>query len=121
MTRVVGTIRNKRVHVESTGEWITVKAYYLDGVEVTKEAFDAEFPSRLEDILGTEVNTTRPGCWPMKSRAMGCHPSQIPEANEAVKGTGCSYNDRGELVIPDAAAKKKVLRRKGMTDFGSFN
>lgn len=122
MTRMIGTIKSKMVFDEILGRSTRVLAYFLDGEEVTKEEFDAAFPSRLEEILGTEVGTNcRPGCWPMKSRSLAIHPSQVGEGNEFVKDTGCHYDRDGSLVIPDQAAKKRVLKKRGATDLSSFN
>lgn len=124
---MTGSIRNRRVHNPEKGEFENVTVYLLGGREVTREEFDAAFPSKLDELLGgngVEVMTnTRPGCWPMVSRSMGVLPSQVAEGNADLKkaGVNCHYEKNGGLVIPDQAAKKKVMKHKGTTDLSSFN
>lgn len=123
---MTGSIRNRRVHNAKTGFYENQTVYFLGNKEVTKEEFDAAFPSKLSELFGggVEVNTNcRPGCWPMTSRSMGVHPSQVAEGNADLKKAGvpCHYDNTGGLVIPDQAARKAAMKHKGMTDLSSFS
>jgi hypothetical protein len=81
--------------------------------------------AKLKSLLsgGEEVGGQRPSCWPMKSYAMGFHPSQVKKANElhAKAKTGCYHDKTGRLVIPDNGARKRALKLYGMTDLSGFN
>lgn len=64
--------------------------------------------------------------WPMTSMAMGCHADQVREGNEFLAAQGISSREAhhtpdGKLQIESNAARKKVLKAKGLTDFGSFS
>lgn len=79
--------------------------------------------ARVAELLGHEVGGTRPGTWPHTSLAMGVHPDQVDEANALLSGAGLKayHAPGGELITPDAAERKRVLKFKGMTDFAAFS
>ncbi len=90
--------------------------YFVDGVEVTKEAFDARFPSKP---LGNAGQLASCGSgWPMKSVALAVHPDQVAEANARNKkaGVNVTYESDGTAVIPDRGERRRLLRLEGYHD-----
>lgn len=90
-------------------------AWFLDGVSVTKEAFDAAFPDKEVGECGGH----RPACWPMVSEAMAVHPDQVDDANARAKRhglTGVKYNKKGFVELSDRGSRKKLLRLEGFHD-----
>ena len=66
----------------------------------------------------TPGGTTTSG-WPMYSEALAVDPSQVEEANARNKrhGVPVVYDPKnGKAVIPDRAARKKLLRLEGRHD-----
>lgn len=64
--------------------------------------------------------------WPMESMRMAVHPSQVAEANGHLAAHGISsreayHKKNGKLVLESAAARKKVLKSKGMIDLEDAN
>lgn len=89
--------------------------YFIDDVEVTKEAFDKRFPNKgINELLPGQT----PGIWPMCSEAMGIHPSQIAEAMERDRKAGVptSYTPDGRPILLGRGHRKAYLRSYGMHD-----
>lgn len=64
--------------------------------------------------------------WPMESTALGVCTDQVQEANEHLAANGISsreayYKPDGKLEIQSKAARKKVLKSKGMIDLEDAN
>lgn len=114
------------------------KAWYkVNDVEVTKEEYDAAWAKvqerrrrfgggqTVEELLAGEIDvaTDRPSCWPHTSSAAGVHPKQVDEANAILKAAGsrCYHTKDGKLQSPSRAEFKRMLRIKGLRDFGAFN
>lgn len=91
------------------------ETYWIDGVEVDKEAFDLAFPNKP---LGDGPGGCNLGCWPMLSDALSVHPKQVEQANARNKkhGVNVEYRPDGKAVVPDRAARKRVLRLEKFHD-----
>lgn len=80
---------------------------------------------KIEELFasGAEVMGDRPSCWPHTSRAAAVHPTQVGEANAllAKAGSRCHHDKSGKLISPSKAEFKKMLKVKGLRDFGAFN
>lgn len=99
--------------------------YYLGDAEVTKEEYDAAFPSKLDELLGgnaPNLASNTPSCWPKKSRAFAVHPKQVEEANKRNKRMGCNvrYDKDGSAILPDRGARRDLLKVEGFHDNESF-
>ena len=123
---------------EENGETL----YYLDGVQVTKEMYDAYFPSKLfavpvrytkEEIAefveaGTaaeitpEMKKRLPKGYPIKSVAMAVHSTQVAEAREHDRklGVPTDYTRDGRPIWTDAAHRRRWLRANGYHDRNSY-
>lgn len=88
--------------------------YFIGDEEVTKEAFDARFPTKT---LGVP-HTAAPGIWPMESVALAVHPDQVEAANARAKrhGIAAEYTPDGTCVIADRAARKRLNQLEGTFD-----
>lgn len=95
------------------------KRFFIDGAEVTPEAFHAAFPSRIRDLLrgGPPAGPATQG-WPIVSDAAAVHPKQIEEAREIdrKKGVPTEYTKAGQPVFTDRAHRKKYLKAHGLRD-----
>lgn len=84
-----------------------------------------EGKKKIKELLasGAEVMTQLPACWPHTSRAAAVHPTQVGEANAllAKAGSRCHHDKSGKLISPSKAEFKKMLKVKGLRDFGAFN
>lgn len=91
--------------------------YTIDGVPVTKEESDREFPPRE---IGVPMMGHSPACWPMKSDAMAVHPKQIQEAlaRNAKHGiTGVTYDPAdGRAILADRGARRQLMALEGVHD-----
>lgn len=128
-----------RGHIFQDGE---TKRYFLDGVEVTQEMYDAYFPSLIfpskskytkDDIeafvrhgkgedLGPEHKKRLPRGYPIKSDALAVHPSQREEAMEDARkrGVPTEFLRDGRPVLRDAAHRRAYLKAYGYHDRNSF-
>lgn len=96
------------------GEWVSVDAHFLDGVEVTREEFLDAFP----DKVGCPSTISSKG-WPMRSEALAVHPDQVDEANarNRRRGLASEYEKgTGVCVIPTPREKKKLVKLEGFVD-----
>lgn len=62
--------------------------------------------------------------WPMSSQACGVHPDQVQEANARNKRHGVPVTycpTTGNAIIPDAGARKKLLKLEGYFCKESFS
>lgn len=98
--------------------WDKGKAhYFLNGKEVTKAAFDKEFPDkRIEP--GEVAGGQQPSCWPMTSQGAAVHPDQIPEAMESArkKGVPTDFTPTGEPIFTGREHRKRYLHAYGYHD-----
>ncbi len=64
------------------------------------------------------VKNTGKAIWPMKSDALGCAPSQIPEFREVTRKYGCStdYTPDGRAIVRSRGHRKKLLKLHGQVD-----
>lgn len=79
------------------------KRYYVDGVQVTKRAFDKAFPPKP---AGTSFQK-RYGQWPMHSVAMGVRPKQLELAKKLDRERGAPPTDYA--ISPDGYTAYPVL------------
>ena len=90
-------------------------AYFIDGVEVTKEEYDEAFPSKLEE--GTPFVST---AWhdPLSSFAFSCHRDQVAEMNARNKehGIATRYDATGRAHVPSRTDRNKLMKLEGMHD-----
>lgn len=59
------------------------------------------------------------GNWPLKSDALGCHPDQIPEMQQAYAKQGVDVNfdkDTGQAILRDRSHRRDVMRVAGIHD-----
>lgn len=84
--------------------------YYLDGVEVTKEQFDASFPD--QPLGGGDPLCAFP---PLHSEALAVHPDQIPEAVEDAKrkDVPTEFDPEGRPIFTSSAHFRKYARAYG--------
>lgn len=101
--------------------------YLIDGVEVTREVFEAAFPPRAfapgtPSICGTP---RRPGngralCHfqPILSDALAVHPSQVQEATQDAiqKGVPTDFLPDGRPVLRTRAHRKQYMKAYGFFD-----
>jgi hypothetical protein len=64
----------------------------------------------------------QPKGWPLVSTAMGVHPDQIPEAQTRAKrhGINVTYGRDGNVTIPDAGERKKLMKLDRLIDKDAF-
>ncbi len=90
--------------------------FYLNGKEVTKEAFDEAIPTRP---IGVPLNGHSPACWPMLSDALAVHPKQIPAVMERNKqhGLHVEYNPTdGRPVLMDRGMRRDLMKLEAIHD-----
>lgn len=98
----------------------SVVTYFVNGGEVTKDEYDAAFPSKLAELL--EDGATLPGgtktCWPMVSDGLACHPDQIPEIMERDKRNGVptARDGQGRPILTSRGHRRELLRLEGFHD-----
>lgn len=70
------------------------------------------------DLVAENAGTQMPSCWPMKSDAMGVHPSQIAEtqATLAKHGVSTEFDREGTPILRDRAHRRKHARVFGYYD-----
>lgn len=130
---MIGAIR------EMAGEM----CYFLDDVQVTKEMYDAYFPSKLfptpirytkEEIeemvrlgeaaeITPEMKKRLPKGYPIRSMSMAVHTTQIKEAMEHDRklGVPTNYSRNGEPIWTDAAHRKRFMKAHKLIDRNSYN
>jgi hypothetical protein len=87
--------------------------YLLDGLPVSKEAFDRAFPDRLDDG-GTTCSLSHT---PVKgSLALAVHPAQVEEAREQARrhGVPTEYQPDGTPIITSRAHQKALCKIRGV-------
>lgn len=99
--------------------------FFVDDTEVTPEEFEAAFPSKLEEVLGGDVDClpSQSGIgWPIHSEALAYHPKQKAEAEAHFQklGVPTEVDTRGRPVLRDRMHRKQVLKALGMHDRTSF-
>lgn len=96
------------IHMDSTGTY-----HFLDGKPVSEAQYRNLYPIPDAGIPGGTAK-----CWPMRSEALACDPSQVKEMNErnAKAGIGAHYTPDGTCVIPDRWTRKKLLKAEGFHD-----
>lgn len=116
-----GTIRYTRT-VNDAGDFVEVPAYFIDGNPVSEAAFNAQFPDHII-LPGSNPIGHQPGCWPMESVALACHPKQVEAMNARNQKHGIStrYRADGTAVIPDRGDRKKLLRLERMHDNNGYS
>ncbi len=74
----------------------------------------------LRDWAPQSVGKTRkPGCWPMRSDAMGVNPDQIPDAVAECNRHGISaefHSETGQLKLDSPKHRKQHARLRGLRD-----
>jgi hypothetical protein len=80
-------------------------------------------PCRCDDLrelaAGSEMGRScTSACWPMVSDALAVHPKQVQQARERAKrhGINVEYKSNGQVVIPDRAERRRLLRLEGFHD-----
>lgn len=89
--------------------------YFLDGAEVTADAFAAAFPPVSDPGPGIGH---LPACWPMDSESLAVHPSQVSAANERARlhGIAAEYLPDGTCRLASREARRRLLRLEGLRD-----
>ncbi len=86
--------------------------YFIDGQQVTKEAFDEAFPNKP---IASEA-----ACFfkPIESTALAVKPSQIAEAKAIAESRGVptDFTPDGRPILRTRAHRKAYLRSRGMFD-----
>ncbi len=95
-----------------------MSGWKIKGRELTQEEWDAR-PKRIGTMLasGRPPLMRSPGCWPMRSDALGVNPSQIQEQMAADKEAGLSLEydaHTGQCIIPSPSMLKKACIANGM-------
>lgn len=91
--------------------------YFVEGVEVTKEEWDATFPDH-KIYPGESLGTPSPGAWPLISDAAGVHPEQIEDAMQGAKNLGVptDFTAEGQAIFRDRDHRRRFLRAHGYFD-----
>jgi hypothetical protein len=94
--------------IRGTGE---KKTYWIDGEQVTKEAFDQAFPYSPEGSGNFGLSNVRPKL----SDALGVHPRQVAEAiaDSIKKGVPTEFAPDGRAIIRSRAHQKAYLKAYG--------
>ena len=92
--------------------------YYINGAEVTREEWDAAFPSKLGALFesGETLTGRSSSAWPMHSEAFAVHPDQVDAANDRNRKHGIAARyERGTGVceIDSEADKVKLCKLEG--------
>ena len=106
-----GTTRYK-----SNGEIL----YFLNGEEVSREEYEAAFPSRFKDLQtdGVQRGFHTASCWPMASEAMAVSPKDIEKAmaQDKLHGVRTDYNGLGQPIYESREHRKQHLKLHGFHD-----
>ncbi len=119
------------------------KSYYLNGVAVTQEMYDAYFPSLLfpkptkfsredielfvrmhdEDQIDPEMKKRLPRGYPIKSVALATTPKGVKRAMQEAerRGVPTEYTPDGACVLRDPAHRRAFLKAFHIHDRNSFN
>ena len=89
--------------------------YLIDGVEVTKAAFEAVFPDK--SLTGGQFGGTPTKGWPIYSECLAVDPSDRDEHSRAAqnKGVPTETLPDGRVVLRDRAHRKQYLRISAST------
>ncbi len=90
------------------------RAYFLEGEQVSQEAFDAAFPAKE---IGPSSVPSLTG-WPLKSDALGVHPRKVGEAHAdaRAKGVPTDFTPGGRPIFRDRNHRRQYLRAYGYYD-----
>jgi len=60
--------------------------------------------------------------WPIRSEAMACHTSQIPDmmARNKKHGLSIPYDRLGRPILNDAGQRKALMKVEGVKDLNSY-
>lgn len=89
------------------------RTFFLDGEQVTEEAFNERLPP--QEIEGNRNAPPTTG-WPLNAGdSLGVHPSQVEQANARAKrhGINVTYDQHGNPHVPDRAEYGKLLKLEG--------
>jgi len=97
--------------------------FFVDGVEVDQATYDAAFPSKFHQLL-EGGDAALPGGqhaagWPMESKALACHSSQVEAMaarNKKHGITGVSYKPDGTCVIDSPGERAKLMKLERVHD-----
>lgn len=115
------TIFKRRLNM-ATAEFETVATYFIDGTEVSKEAFEVDFPPQpIASALGD--GSRAPEFVPIHSEALGYHPRQRAEATKYLAGLGVptEIDSMGRPVLRDRQHRRRLLKALGKVDFSSYS
>lgn len=101
--------------IRYTGHFPEVKTYFIDGQEVTEEAYYEALPSQGITPGEPPGGPALTG-WPIHSDALAYHRKQIPEARAYFEklGIGSTQIDEcGRPVFTDRAHQRQVLKALG--------
>lgn len=95
-----------------------VDAYLIDGVEVTKEEWEATLPGSRPDAYETDRPFGGPpvscAAWPVLSDGFGVDPSQVEEAEAHARsvGTPCEFmrDGTGRAIFTSQQHQRDVLK-----------
>lgn len=91
--------------------------YWIDGREVTKDAFDRAFPPVKEEP-GEHAGSSLVGFKPIQSEALAVHPRQVAGAREDAikKGVPTDFLPDGRPVLRTRQHRAEYLRAYGFFD-----
>jgi hypothetical protein len=102
--------------VSNTGR----KHFFIDGEEVTEQAYYAASPDRFDELLAAAQapGGHLPSCWPMKSDALAVHPKQIRAAmaRNARYGVNVEYARDGRPILQDRGQRRELMKLEGVHD-----
>lgn len=115
---MIGEIKTTR-RVGDDGEWIVVKHYFVDGVEVSEAEYREKLPEQAGvPMFATAINDAKP----LRSDAMAVHPKQIPQvmARNKRHGLNVEYDRHGRPVLRDSGQRKKLMKIEGLKQQNSY-
>lgn len=94
--------------------------YFLDGLEVTREQYEAASPSKLHELLEARKGPDghRSNCWPMYSDAAGINPEQRQQATEGARKAGVptEFTRDGRAIFTSQKHRRDYCRLLGFHD-----
>lgn len=104
------TIKYVTTICPETNALVDVPHFFIDGKRVTRQ----QYKKALKPPRPGKPAVGNLG-YPRRSIAMGCHPSQVEEANAyyAENGVAARHYPDGDLHLPSRADQAKLVKLKG--------
>jgi hypothetical protein len=121
---MIHTTRTHRELDDTTCEFVeVVDAWLIDGVEVSREEWEATLPGARPDANDSVGLAMLPAghcnAWPILSDGFGVHPEQVEEAraHATAVGTPCDFvPETGQAIFTSQQHKREVLKAHFMHD-----